>query len=68
MIRDNAKSFSENLDSFKGKMNFDSDSQLWFAKMITENITNNVSKPNWKLDASKMDDFIRHLENDGKDS
>jgi hypothetical protein len=36
--------------------------------MITENITNNVSKPNWKLDTSKMDDFIRHLENDGKDS
>ena len=68
LVRDNAKSFSENLDSFKGKMNFDSDSQLWFAKMITENITNNVSKPNWKLDASKMDDFIRHLENDGKDS
>jgi hypothetical protein len=36
--------------------------------MIIENITNNVSKPNWELDSSKMVDFIKHLENDGKDS
>ena len=68
MIIDNAKKFSEKPWIYKGKMNFDSDSQLWFAQMIIENITNNVSKPNWKLDSSKIDNFIYHLENDWENS
>ena len=69
MIRDNAKSFSKDPKKFKdGVQNFDSNHQLWFAQMIIENITNNVSKPNWKLDQFKMDNFIRHLEIDGKES
>lgn len=68
MVRGNAKNFNKNPEIFRGKLNFESDSKLWFAQMIIENITNNVSKPNWELDSSKMDDFIEHLENDGKDS
>jgi hypothetical protein len=32
--------------------------------MIIENITDNAGKPNWKLDPSKIDNFIYHLEND----
>jgi hypothetical protein len=36
--------------------------------VIIDNITDDAGKPNWKLDASKMDDFIRHLETDGANS
>lgn len=68
IIRDNANSFSESPWKFMWRLNFESDSQLWFAQMIIENITNDVIKPNWKLDVSKMSNFIRHLETDGKES
>lgn len=68
IVRENASNFSESPWKFMWKLNFESDSQLWFAQMIIENITNNVSKPNWKLDILKMNDFIRHLETDWKES
>ena len=68
LVRDSAKSFSKNPDIFKGKVNFESGSQLNFVRMIIENITNDASKPNWKLDAIKMRNFLYHLENDGKES
>ena len=58
LLRDNAKSFSANPNIFKDKTNFDSNSNIWFAKMIIENITNNASKPNRKLDEGKMRDFF----------
>lgn len=64
LLRDCSKDFSNNLDDLKWKLNFDSDSQLWFIDLISNNITNDVSKPNWKLDISKMNEFIYHLEND----
>lgn len=68
MVRENANLFSESPWKFMWKSNFESDSQLWFIQMIIENITDDVSKPNKKLDSSKMDDFIYHLETDGKES
>jgi hypothetical protein len=68
MIRENANLFSESPWKFMWKLNFDSDSQLWFIQMIKENITNDVSKPNRKLDLSKIDTFIYHLDTDGKES
>ena len=68
LVRESAKSFSKNPTIFKNKVNFKSDSQLGFVRMIIENITNGASKPNWKLDATKMRDFLYHLENDGKES
>jgi hypothetical protein len=34
--------------------------------MIIENITDNTSKPNRKLDAFKIDEFIQHLETDNR--
>ena len=68
LVRDSAKSFSKNPNIFKGKVNFESGSQLNFVRMIIENITNDASKPNWKLDAIKMRNFLYHLENDGKES
>ena len=68
MIRENANLFSESPWKFMWKLNFDSDSQLWFVQMITKNITNNVSKPNRKFDLSKIDTFIYHLDTDEKES
>ena len=68
LVRDCTKTFSKNPTIFKGKVNFESDSQLGFIKMIIENITNDVSKPNWKLNTTKMKDFLYHLENDDKKS
>ena len=68
MLKDKATEFTANMERFKGKMNFESDTQLWFAQVIIDNITNDAGKPNWKLDTSKMDDFIRHLETDGLNS
>ena len=68
MLKDKATEFTANMERFKGKMNFESDTQLWFAQMIIDNITDDAGKPNRKLDASKMDDFIRHLETDGANS
>ena len=67
MIRDNANNFTKNPWIFKWKLNFDADSQLWFAQIIIENITNDAGKPNWKLDMLKMDDFIKNLDNDDKE-
>ena len=66
MIRDSANSFSKDPNVFKGKMNFEPGANLWFVKMIIENITDNTSKPNRKLDAFKIDDFIQHLETDNR--
>ncbi len=66
LLKDNAEKFSDNPSVFKGKTNFESDSQLSFIHIIIDNITNGVSKPNWKLDSGKINDFIGHLETDGK--
>jgi hypothetical protein len=68
MIRENANLFSDSPWKFMWKLDFGSDSQLWFIQMIKENITNDVSKPNRKLDLSKIDTFIYHLDTDGKES
>ena len=70
LIRENANDFSQNLQKFKPwwTRNYDSDYQLWFAQMIIENLTNDVGKPNWKLDITKMNDFIKHLENDNREA
>lgn len=65
LLKNKAREFSTDIESFKGKVNFESDSQLWFAQIIIDNITNGASKPDWKLDSSKMDDFMKHLETDG---
>ena len=66
LLRNYSNDFSNNLGNLKWKLNFDSNSQLWFIEMISKNITNDVTKPNWKLDISKMNEFIYHLENDEK--
>ena len=68
-IRDSANNFSQNLQKFKhGKIkNYDSDYQLWFADFIKNNFVE-WNKPDWKLNFSKMSDFIGHLEADGKES
>lgn len=66
LLRNCSKDFSNNLEDLKWKLNFDSNSKLWFIDMISKNITNDVTKPNRKLDISKMNEFIYHLENDTK--
>ena len=66
MIRDSANSFSKDPNVFKGKLNFEPGANLWFVKMIIENITDNTSKPNRKLDAFKIDEFVQHLETDNR--
>lgn len=64
LLRSCSIDFSNNIENLKWKLNFDSGSQLWFIDMICKNITNDTWKPNWKIDVSKMNEFIYHLEND----
>ena len=63
LLRNSSKDFSNNLESLNWKLNFDSNFQLWFAELIINNLTNDISKPNRKLDISKMNDFLYYLEN-----
>ena len=68
LLRNWSRDFFDNLENLKWKLNFDSNSQLWFIKMISEHITNGIEKPNRSLDISKMNDFIYHLENDNRET
>ena len=59
-LRDKTKDF--NPEQFSWVANFESSHQLWFADLIEEKITL-WSKPNRKLDITKMEGFIRSIEN-----
>ena len=60
LIRDSRKDFSTKFKSLEGKQSFESGYKLWFAQIVKEKfITNGDSKPNWKLNESKMRDFFR---------
>ena len=59
LLRDCWKDFSANIESLKGKPVFESNSKLWFARIIKEKFTNNISKPNRKLDERKMSEFFK---------
>ena len=63
LLRNSSKDFSNNLKNLNWKLNFDSNFQLWFAELIINNLTNDISKPNRKLDISKMNNFLYYLEN-----
>ena len=60
LLKNCINDFSANLTRFKDKVNFDHNSNLWFAQLITENLTDDVSKPNRKLDESKMRKFFEN--------
>ena len=64
-LKDKIKNF--NLKLFSWIANFNSNHQLWFADLIKLKITS-WSKPTWKLDIKKMDDFIKDIEGENEPS
>jgi len=62
-LKDKIKNF--NSEQFSWIANFNSNHQLWFADLIKLKITS-WSKPTWKLDIKKMDDFIKDIEGENE--
>jgi hypothetical protein len=62
-LKDKIKNF--NSEQFSWIANFNSNHQLWFADLVKLKITS-WSKPNWKLDIKKMDDFIKDIEGENE--
>jgi len=62
-LKDKIKNF--NSEQFSWVANFNSNHQLWFADLIRLKITS-WSKPNWKLDIKKMDDFIKGIKGENE--
>ena len=62
-LKDKIKNF--NSEQFSWIANFNSNHQLWFADLVRLKITS-WSKPNWKLDIKKMDDFIKDIKGENE--
>lgn len=68
MLKDSTNDFFANFEVLNGKMNFDSWFKFWFAQMIKENLTDGAKKPDWQLDAFRINELKNNLETSGKNS